>query len=52
MVVTEVGHIIEVVSIDIFSPFSIVIPYVVHILLVEERISDSEKERIIQAGVQ
>ena len=51
MVVTEIAHIVESINIDIFAPFIVVIPKIVHIFLIEECISDPEEEGVVENGV-
>lgn len=52
MIITEVGHIVESVWINIFAPLVIVVSKIVHILLVEQSVSNPKEERIVKASVQ
>ena len=52
VIVAKISHIVEVIGVDVFAPFSVVVSDVVHIFLIEECVSDCEKERIVQTGIQ
>jgi len=51
MVITEVAQIVQLVEIQIFAPFGVVVYQTVHIFLVEEYVSDPEEERVVENSV-
>lgn len=51
MVVAEVSHIVKSIGVNIFGPFGVIVPEVVHIFLVEESVSDPEEEGIVEYGI-
>lgn len=52
MVITEIGQIVQFVQIDAFAPLAVVIAQIVHVLLVEQGVSDPEEERIVENRIQ
>jgi len=51
VVVAEVGHVVESIRVNIFGPLVVVVPYVVHVLLVEKDVSDREEESIVEDSI-
>lgn len=48
MIVHEIGHIVQWFWINIFSPFIVVVSDIGHVLIVEDSVSDPEKERVVK----
>jgi hypothetical protein len=48
MIIDEVGHVIQAFKVNVFCPLIVIISDVVHVFVVEDRVSDPEKEWVIE----